>query len=126
MANSKRVLASALAVVIVASLPLAAAASERDAIDRPVTDRPVTDRPDTDRQLTDRPIVDVTDRRPDVIDRRRDVTDHRCCVHLVDHPRRCADGGLDDPHYVRHLIWRLVQAHEWKKLVRLLHALGWL
>lgn len=145
MAKSKRLMATALTVVMVAALPLAATATEdravdrgidvverdraqRDSVtDRPVTDRRVTDRPVTDRPVTDRPITDrpVTDRRPDVTDVRGDVTDLRRCVHLVDQPRRCVD-GMDDIQNVRHLIWRLINAHEWKKLVRLLHALGWL
>ncbi|MCI0426250.1 MAG: hypothetical protein L0Z49_00610 [Actinobacteria bacterium] len=100
----------------------------------------VSTRIDVEVENTDRP--DVTDRTDD----RPDVTTDRCVQRLVD--RRCPDDTrpdrpvdrcrlladldrrcLDDRHphvNVRALIWRLIQAHEWEKLIRLLHWLGWL
>lgn len=79
---------------------------ERHERDRPERDRPERDRPE--RRL-DRP----SDHRP--IDR---------CLDAADNPRRCIDHEPTQDSNVRHLIWRLINAHEWEKLVRLLIRLG--
>ena len=135
-----------LAIAVFAASPLSALATEASVdagvrissdvavdIDRPVdaeSDRPA-DR-ETDTQ-TDRPsdgdIDRPTDRPSDGDIDRTDETDetdevrHRCL--LTDNPRRCLH---DRPHDfdIRHLIWRLIKAHEWEKLFRLLHWLGWI
>ena len=96
----------------------------------------VTDRP-TD-VLTDRPTDVVTDRPTDTPnDRcRQKLIDRRCvsdrptdrpvdrCLLTADHPRPCIDDHRPHDLNYRKLIWRLIHAHEWEKLVRLLHALG--
>lgn len=88
----------------------------------------------TDREVTDRPRVRPTDgcalstsdnARPCVVDRTTDrITDR--CAQIAENPRRCVDHQLPRDLNIRKLIWRLIQAHEWEKLVRLLHWLGWL
>lgn len=138
-----RMSVATLAMAIVATMPLAALATERDAVrDQPVSDKvsdsvsdvPV-DRP-SDREVNkpdDRALDRTKDVRPgaDVrpdrqIDREVDRITDRCHPRIVDNFRRCLHD--DRPHdlNIRHLIWRLIKAHEWEKLVRLLHWLGWL
>lgn len=139
MRARNRLVSATLTLALVVSAPLAVLADEdaptRDAVTDGVTDH-VTDRI-TDK-VTDRPSDRIHDRRTDKVmdrpsDRRTDlVTDrpidrpiNRCHIS-VDNQRRC----LDDHHHhdinIRQLIWRLIQAHEWQKLVRLLNSLGWL
>jgi len=149
MRAGKRLIFATMAVGLIAALPGSALAQDRaetDVVatdhisDRPVdrpsdkrtewaTDRPVdksfdrpADRP-TDKP-TDRCVQSVTD-RPCVDEKPTDRPTDRC-LSSADHPSRC----IDDHHHhdinVRKLIWRLINAHEWEKLVRLLHWLGWL
>jgi hypothetical protein len=97
-------------------------------VDRSDVETP-TDRPE--ERPNDRPDVRPTDRCLQAAVDRRCVDDlpddrpiHRC-LRLADNPRRCLIDHDTDLN-IRHLIWRLIQAHEWKLLVRLFHALGWL
>ena len=101
-------------VMIVALLTTAAPALADEA----VRDAPVRDT--TPETVVDEPASDVADDDSDAevdrpIDRCRvsDVVTDRC--HHVDRP--------DDINY-RALIIRLIKAHEWQKLLRLLHFLG--
>ena len=97
------------------------------------TDRPVdvvTDRPDdevTDR-LADKPSDVCPSRQVDrhtrcVSDRPTDRPVDRCLL-TTDYPRRCINDHRPHDFNYRKLIWRLIHAHEWEKLVRLLHAPG--
>lgn len=139
MRARSRLATAALTVVFVAVTPLAALGGERNlqltdaaGLTTDVPDRPaITDRP-TDR-ITDRPSEGVTDRPNDkpgdrpsdrVVDRPNDRPVKRC-VELADNPRRCLHDEVTDHINIRQLIWRLIHAHEWKKLIRLLHYLGW-
>lgn len=84
------------------------------------------------REAPDRDLEETSDRcsRHSVDDPRRCLDrapePDRCHPRLVDNPRRCIDHGPPHDIDIRHLIWRLINAHEWEKLVRLLHHLGWL
>ena len=140
-----RLITVLLTLALVAVFPISAVAEDDaptgDAAPDHVSDN-VRDKPSdkvTDR-ITDRPGDKVTDR----------ITDrptYRCHPRVNDHPRRCVDKVpepdrcdprkvdqarlcIDDHHpddfNVRQQIWRLIQAHEWEKLIRLLHWLGWL
>lgn len=110
------------------SLPLSALADEAttdtrsEAAQTTGTDRAsdarVDDRATTDRRVTDRPVVD----RPDRI-LRTDERPVRRCALAADNPRRCIDQDTGDIN-VRHLVWRLFQAHEWRHLIKLLMRLG--
>lgn len=106
--------------------------------DRPVdkvtdhTDVRPADRPDAEAtvrskdQPTDRCALRTSDKaRPCVVDRTTDRATDRC-AQIAEDPRRCVDHQLPHDLNIRKLIWRLIQAHEWEKLVRLLHWLGWL
>lgn len=134
MPRPVKMMSTLLTMVVFAVVPLTAAARE------PVTDTVRAENVDESAELMrDRPAdqkVDrvrerLTDRRP-VLDRRSDRIDEpevdgpidRC--RIVDNPRRCLDDERPHDINVRHLIWRLIKAHEWEKLVRLLHWLGWL
>jgi hypothetical protein len=139
MRRRNRLVSAILTLALVVSAPLAVLAGEdaptRDAVtDRAtdhatdritdkVTDRitdKVTDRP-TDHP-TDRPTDRVTDRR---IDRPTDRPIDRC-LDSVDNQRRCLNDHHPHDFNVHQLIRRLINAHEWQKLVRLLNWLGWL
>ena len=145
-----RTLTTLLVLALLAGFPLSAVAEEDQAqtgdavttLDRHtdrVTDRPTdkpSDRP-TDKPI-DRPTDKPSDRPIDRCDPR--LTDHvrRCldrpttdrpvndCLRQTDNPRRCISDDHSDHINIRHLIWRLIHAHEWEKLVRLLLHLGWL
>ena len=135
MQTRNRIVTMALAAALVSALPGLALAGDEDVTDTSTRDR-VTDQP-TD-EVIDRPTDVVTDRPSDrPTDRcRQSLVDRQCvsdhptdrpldrCLLVTDGPRRCIDDH--HPHDVnyRKLIWRLIHAHEWKKLVRLLHALG--
>lgn len=141
MRRGVRLSAATLAMVMVATMPATALAGEgvRDrAISDQVVDR-VSDlgedrEPDrvADR-LDDRSSDGAIDVRPEPdrrtdrqIDREVDRVTDRCHPRIVDNVRRClSDDRLHD-FEIRHLIWRLIKAHEWEKLIRLLHWLGWL
>ncbi len=78
-----------------------------------VADRPgdkVVDRP------SHRPTDRITDGPIDRCDVRRFAATHPDCV--TDHPSH--------DFSIRKLIYRLIKAGEWAKLVRLLHWLGWI
>ncbi len=153
MQATKRLIIATMAVGLIAALPGTALAEDGTrggvvATDQ-VTDRPVdnpTDHPSdkpTDRP-TDRPTDKATDRPTDKpIDRPTDrciqrLIDWPCvddrptepptdrCLTATDHPRRCVDDHRPHDLNVRQLIWRLINAHEWEKLIRLFHWLGWL
>ena len=149
MRARKRLIIATLAVGLTAALPGTALAQERTETDvvatGHVSDRPVdkpSDKP-TDRPI-DRPVDKPSDRPTDrPTDKPTDrcvqsVTDRLCvddkptdrptdrCLASADHPRRCIDDRHPHDFNVRQLIWRLINAHEWEKLVRLLHWLGWL
>ena len=136
---------AALTLVMVASTPLTVLAQERgerpnvDVVEvqerdvekvRP-SDKP-TDRP-SDRP-TDRPSDRPTDRPKDkptdlprrchdsITDEVRDCVEVYKCLRLADNPRRCIDVPSNDLN-IRQLIWRLIKAHEWELLHRLLHWL---
>lgn len=123
MRSRKGLITASLALAMITSLPVAALADERgtDAVTERVTDKPA-DRPadkPTDRclqRLTDRGCVD---HRP---------SDHPVdrCLAVAENDRRCLDDHRPHDFNVRKLIWRLIHAHEWEKLIRLLHWLGWL
>ena len=133
----------ALTAALIAALPGSALAADGEFTDVPVRDD-VTDRA-TDEVIdlptdvvTDRPTDVVTDRPTDTPnDRcRQKLVDRRCvsdrptdrpvdrCLLTTDHPRPCIDDHRPHDLNYRKLIWRLIHAHEWEKLVRLLHALG--
>lgn len=102
---------------------------------------------DADRdRVRDQDRTGVTDTQPDVepdrprdriTDRIRDRADVRCVDRVVDRHRCCPDRPVDYelPEWcrdheppetdvnIRQLIWRLIHAGEWGKLVRLLHRL---
>ena len=144
MRARNRFITDTLAVALIAVLPGTALAEEGTrgdtaAIDE-VTDRPVdkpVDRPSdkpTDRPTdkpSDHPTDTPTDRciqrlidRPCVDDKPTDRPTDRCLT-AADHPRRCIDDHHPHDFNVRKLIWCLIKAHEWEKLIRLLHWLGW-
>ena len=129
-----------LALTMVAIMPLTAMA-EDGSRDRVETDR-VSDQPidvaddrvadkvvDKARDRVDdneRDVRPVTDVRPDrQIDREADRVTDRCHPRIVDNVRRCLHDDRPHDFNIRHLIWRLIKAHEWEKLIRLLHWLGW-
>lgn len=91
-------------------------------------DARVADRKPRDPVITDRTdLRPVTDVRPDArIDREVDRLTDRCHPRIVDNVRRCLHDHWPHDLDIRHLIWRLIKAHEWEKLIRLLHWLGWL
>ena len=72
-------------------------------------------------QPTDRGVDRCIQKRVDT----RCVTDHEVdkCHHFADNDRRCIDHRPHDLN-LRKLIWRLIHAHEWEKLFRLLLRLG--
>lgn len=127
MRPAHRIMTALLALAMLVAMPMSAFANddarvvdtvtEQDfEVDHPVRDLPVVDVVETDRP-SDRPEVD------DERDKDGEVR-HRCL--LTDSPRRCLHHPNDRPHdlNVRQLIWRLIQAHEWQTLFRLLHWLG--
>ena len=146
MRARNRFIAVAMAAALMALLPgTALAEGERDdaasathdrptdrAIDRP-TDKP-TDRP-SDRP-SDKPTDKPTDRPTDRCIQR--LIDRRCvddkpkdrpidrCLAVAENDRRCVTDHPPHDINIRKLIWRLIHAHEWEKLIRLLHWLGWL
>ena len=145
MRPKKRLLIATLAAGLIAALPGTALGQDRAESDVTVTDR-VSDSP-IDRPIdrptekpSDLPSDKPTDRPTDKpIDRcLQPHTDRRCvddkptdrpvdrCLAAADHPRRCVDHHHPHDINVRQLIWRLINAHEWEKLVRLFHWLGWL
>ena len=143
MQTRNRMVTVALTAALIAALPGSALAADGEVTDVAVRDN-VTDRP-TD-EVIDRPTDVVTDRPTDVVtDRPTDTPNDRCrqklvdrrcvsdrptdrpvdrCLLTADHPRPCIDDHRPDDLNYRKLIWRLIHAHEWEKLVRLLHALG--
>ena len=149
MRVTKRLMTATLAVALIAVLPGTALASDEARGDAPVVDR-VSDKPSdrpsdkpTDRpsdKSSDRPADRPTDRPSDKpIDRCvQRLVDKRCvddkpkdrpvdrCLTVAEHDRRCIDDHHPHDFNVRKLIWRLIKAHEWEKLIRLLHWLGWL
>ena len=142
MRARNRFIAVAMAAALMALLPgTALADGERDGttsrphdrvsdkpIDRP-TDEP-TERPSdkpTDRpsdKPTDRCVQRVVDRRC-VDDKPKDRPIDRCRL-VAENDRRCVTDHPPHDINIRKLIWRLIHAHEWEKLIRLLHWLGWL
>ncbi len=147
----KRIVMVLTVLTMLATLPLAASADvpadggtadqATDRVADPVTDVVVVPIRDavkdriSDRivdRVVDRPIDRPIDRCGDrITDSRVDCDRHRpdrpidhCRFHRGDdHPRHCVD---EKPHDVnlRHLIWRLIQSHEWQKLFQLLERLG--
>lgn len=150
MRNGLRVTALALTVVMTMLVSLTAFAGEpvvevaRDGALQTDDRAPNTTDREAERPadvVTDRPVEVETDRTPDSATDLRPASDHRpdrlidgevdrpidrCHPRIVDHPRRCVHDERPHDFNVRHLIWRLIKAHEWEKLVRLLHWLGWL
>lgn len=149
MRPRKRLLIATLAAGMIAALPGTALGQDRAESDVTVTDR-VSDSP-IDRPIdrptekpsdlpSDKPTDRPTERPTDnPIDRCLEtLTDRRCvddkptdrpvdrCLTAADHLKRCVDDHHPHDINVRQLIWRLIKAHEWEKLVRLLHWLGWL
>jgi len=134
MRRHLRLLALTMAVLLL--VPLTAIARE------PLTDTVQVDKAAESVDLVrDRPVDQSVDRvrepktdRRKVLDRQDDrIIEHevdrpidRCHPRLVDNPRRCLDHERPHDINIRQLIWRLIKAHEWEKLVRLLHWLGWL
>lgn len=145
MRTRKRILIATLAAGLIAALPGTALGQDRTESDVKVTDR-VVDRPTVSlidppserpsNRLPDKPADRPTDRPTDRCI--QSLTDRRCvddkpsdrpvdrCLADADHPRRCVDDHRPHDINIRQLIWRLIKAHEWEKLVRLLHWLGWL
>ena len=136
MQARNRIVAGMIVASLVVAIPMSAFADDRRPSDgataRPVevaTDRPVdvvrdhsvsrvTDRPGDrviDRPL-DRPTDEITDRPVDRCDHRRFAAAHE----------RCVDDHRDHDLNIRELIYRLIHAGEWAKLMRLLHWLGWI
>ncbi len=127
------------------------AEQERVAIvdEAPPVVSPDLDHGDTDAErdrVRDQDRTGVTDTRPGaeqdrtrdrITDRIRDRADVRCVDRVTDRIRCCPDRPVDYelPEWCRHheppetdvnirqLIWRLIHAGEWGKLVRLLHRL---
>lgn len=93
----------------------------------PVVDDQVDEAPDraTDRRPSDRRTDRVTDRPTDRC-RPADFDRRVCCPDqpVDDLPERCRDDERPHDVNLRKLIWRLIEAHEWEKLFRLLHRLG--
>ena len=131
MRSRKRLITAFLALTMIMSLQVGAMADDRgaEAVAERVTDKPVervADKP-ADRPAdkpTDRCLQHLTDRRC-VDDRPSDRPIDRCLA-VAENDRRCLDDHRPHDFNVRKLIWRLIQAHEWEKLKRLLHWLGWL
>lgn len=141
MRSNRPTLVAAMTLVIVAATPLAVLAREgfqrdvdeavqaqeratdlvgptKEAIDRPTagpsgipSDRPSDRLNETPRRCHDR-----------VTDEVRDCVQVHRCLRLTDNPRRCIDVELRPDLDLRHLIWRLIHAHQWE----LLHRLHWL
>ena len=127
MRATNRFVTATLTLALVASAPSAVLAQEDAPIRDTATDTapdPVTERV-TD-EVTDRPTDRITDKVTDrVTDRPTDRPIDRCLTS-ADNQRRCLDDHHPHDLNVRQLIWRLINAHEWQKLFRLLHWLGWL
>ena len=135
MQTRNRMVTVALTPALIAALSGSALAADGEVTDVAVRDD-VTDRA-TD-EVIDLPTDVVTDRPTDTPnDRcRQKLVDRRCvsdrptdrpvdrCPLTTDHPRPCIDDHRPNDLNYRKLIWRLIHAHEWEKLVRLLHALG--
>ena len=137
MQTKNRLVTVALAAALIAGLSGSALAADGDLTD-PLTRDQATDRPVD--VVTDRPDDEVTDRpadKPSDVCLSRQVDRHtRCvsdrptdrpvdrCLLTTDYPRRCIDDHRPHDFNYRKTIWRLIHAHEWEKLVRLLHAPG--
>ena len=135
MRKTNRVITAITSVALLAVMPLSAAASEVEVsisadvvVESDQSTDAHTDRP-ADREVdkeTDRPsdreVDKETDRPSDQVDETDEVR-HRCL--LTDNPRRCLHDRAHD-FDIRHLIWRLIKAHDWEKLLRLFHWLGWI
>ena len=123
MRPAHRIMTALLALAMLVAMPMSAFADDDVPVDDNVTERDF----EVDKPSDTYPVVDVleTDRAKvdDGRDKDGDVR-HRCL--LTDNPRRCLHHPNDRPHdlNVRQLIWRLIQAHEWQTLFRLLHWLG--
>lgn len=126
MRTSKRLATAVLTLSLLAGFPLAAVASDAPSVDETPTVRVAP--ADTDLVVDVRP----SDERPSDPTRRDKISDRRVrdtdqvrdrCL-LTDNPRRCLHDRPSDHLNTRQLIWRLIQAQEWEKLVRLLHWLG--
>lgn len=137
MFTRRRVAAGGLTLAMLLAFS-ATAMAERSA-DEAAIGEGVTDR-ETDRTLNatkadrpnDRPVDEVSDRPSDRPTDR--ITDHptdrrvdRCHLLRTDRlPLDCIDDDRPRDLNIRHLIYRLIHAGEWAKLVRLLHWLGWI
>ena len=135
---TRRILVAILAALLAMTTAVPAIAQDRDvARDAAVTDAPSetpqtdvvvthpaeTDPAQTDPAETDAAQDDVADRPTDrclAIDLVSDV----CCLDRPSDPRPC--NTVDRPHDINYrlAIIRLIKAHEWEKLLRLLHFLG--
>jgi hypothetical protein len=110
------VMAAAVMVTAIGAPALATATTRPHPVDnRPAEAATVQSSDSTQVTTPGRPTVD----RPPATDERPTVRD-RCAVDPQ--PRRCPD--RPDDVNIRHLIWRLVKAGEWRKLFHLLHRLG--
>lgn len=120
MQRARNLFVALLAMAMLAIFPLTAMAEDGGSdvvvdhtVDQaePVDEVKPTDRPSD--KPSDKPVRDVKE-----TDKVRD----RCL--LTDNPRRCLHDDRPHDFDIRHLIWRLIKAHEWEKLIRLLHWLG--
>jgi hypothetical protein len=144
--RTKRTISILTVAAILAAIPLTAFAGEdevtrADNVDQPARktatslDGVAVVSPDVDRPAH-RPSTDSPRSEPDRCETRLEDNPRRCiqgddtetrpihrCLRFADNPRRCLH--IDDSHpvNVRHLIWRLIKAHEWGLLHRLLHWL---
>ncbi len=131
-------LSGLLVLAILGTMPMAAGADDRsrrdqanlpgEGFDQPID--VVADGPSFD--VPDRPGDRLPDRLHDrVVDRQVDrVSDHvtdRCHIRRFALTNdRCIDDHFPRDISIRKLIYRLVHAGEWNKLLRLLHYLGWI
>lgn len=132
MSTSRRLAVVLLALTAFVMAPLAAMADEARPADTRDGDTTTTttlehdttsrDRR-TDEVITDEPVV--TDGATRVDHPARDRVVDRCRPNIVDNRGACPHDEVRHDVDIRHLIWRLINAHEWTKLLRLLHRLGW-
>ncbi|MGI9610525.1 MAG: hypothetical protein ACR2NL_09570 [Acidimicrobiia bacterium] len=128
MSGRNRVVAGAWSMAVLMAFPASALAdrgSDRGG-SQPVDSAVVVDgssaRPAD--KVTDRPSGKPSDR---VTDRPTDRRVDRCHELVTDQLRRdCITDKRPHDLNIRQLIYRLIHAGEWAKLVRLLHWLGWI
>lgn len=128
MRGTSRTIAAIVVLTMVFALPLTVMADETRT--RGEADQTTRDRGDAEVEPETQTVRDQSEVREvddAVVDRSRSstVTERPVerCHRLADNPRGCAE---EPETNLRQLFWRLVNAQEWGKLLRLLHHLGWI